>query len=246
MFMISACLFVILFEHPLSPLKMEIGSSFLRRLFIGLAMGLTAIMLIYSGWGKKSGAHMNPAVTIAFWHLHRISGANAFWYILAQITGGTLAVLLIKSLVPILINAPEVNYVVTTPGMKGPWVAFAAEFLMAFILFFTILQISNSKLAAWTGVVAGILVFMFISFEAPYSGMSINPARTIASAIPAHLWSGWWIYFTAPVLGMFLAAHLFRTRFMKDHDGSCVGLKCHLTGKDTTSATYEILFPPKS
>lgn len=245
MFMISACFFVIIFEHPLSPLHRAIDSSFIRRVFIGLAMGITAIMLIYSGWGKKSGAHMNPAVTIAFWYLHRISGAHAFWYILAQIIGGTLAVFLVKALVPTLITSPEVNFVATQPGMKGLLFAFAAEFLMAFILFYTVLTISNSSKTAWTGIFAGTLVSIFISLEAPLSGMSINPARTIASSLPSHIWSGWWIYLTAPILGMWLAAHIFRLRFMKHHDGSCIGLNCLLSGKTDECMTYEILFPPK-
>ncbi|MEP6647059.1 MAG: aquaporin [Saprospiraceae bacterium] len=190
MFMISACFFVILFEHPLSPLHRAIDSAFVRRVFIGLAMGITAVGLINSGWGKKSGAHMNPAVTIAFWHLHRISGAHAFWYILAQIIGGTLAVFMVKALVPTLITTPEVNYVATKPGMQGLLFAFGAEFLMAFILFYTVLTLSNSSKAAWTGICAGALVFIFISLEAPLSGMSINPARTIASSLPSHIWSG--------------------------------------------------------
>ncbi len=76
MFMISAILFTMLFEHPSFYFKTAISSSLERRFFIDLAMGATAVFLIYSGWGKKSGAQMNPAVTLTFLLLKRISRAE--------------------------------------------------------------------------------------------------------------------------------------------------------------------------
>jgi aquaporin Z len=59
-------------------------------------------------------------------------------------------------------------------------------------------------------VLAGILIATYISLEAPLSGMSMNPARTLASALSSGVWNAWWIYFTAPPLGMFAAAELYR------------------------------------
>jgi len=73
-----------------------------------------------------------------------------------------------------------------------------------------VLSITNTpSLVRFTGLFAGLLVFLYITFEAPLSGMSINPARTLASALPSGIWQSGWIYFTAPVLGMLLASQLF-------------------------------------
>src|SRR5206468_12688194 len=74
-----------------------------------------------------------------------------------------------------------------------------------------VLFVTNTpKLARLTGLFAGALVLLYITFEAPLSGMSINPARTVASSISSGIWTAGWIYFAAPVLGMLLAAQVYR------------------------------------
>jgi aquaporin Z len=83
-----------------------------------------------------------------------------------------------------------------------------------------VLYATNSpRLARYTGVFGGVLVFLFITFEAPISGMSINPARSFGSALPSGVWTGLWIYFTAPILGMLAAAEFFR--FLKRNPDAC-------------------------
>ncbi len=100
--------------------------------------------------------------------------------------------------------------VVTVPGEHGEAIAFLAEFGITFLLMLTILLVSNTKqLARGTGLFAGLLVAAFITVEAPLSGMSMNPARTFASALFGETWAGLWIYFTAPPLGMLLAAQTY-------------------------------------
>src|SRR6516225_8919387 len=71
-FMVSACLFGALYEFPHSPVRHAIASQLLRRMLMGLSMGLTAIAIIYSPWGKQSGAHINPSVTLTFFRLGKI------------------------------------------------------------------------------------------------------------------------------------------------------------------------------
>lgn len=203
MFMVSACLFTIAFEYPDSRLHQAIGNADLRRALIGIAMGLTAVALIYSPWGKRSGAHMNPAVTLTFAALGKISPLNAMFYILFQCVGGVLGVLLVASVCGQQIAHPAVNYALTMPSEHGVGVAFLAEFIISFLLMSMVLYASNSaRLQNYTGVLAGILVATFIVFEAPLSGMSMNPARSLASALPANNWSSFWIYLVAPVVAM--------------------------------------------
>jgi aquaporin Z len=92
-------------------------------------------------------------------------------------------------------------------------VAFVAEAVISFVLMTVVLMATNHrKLARYTGLFAGILVATFITFEAPLSGMSMNPARTVGSAFWAGDWTALWIYFTAPPLGMLLAAELYLRR----------------------------------
>ncbi|MEK7253120.1 MAG: aquaporin, partial [Bacteroidota bacterium] len=186
MFMVSASTFGILLEHPALPFHDAIGSQFGRQFLGGLAMGLTAVGLIYSPWGKRSGAHLNPAVTLANLQMERMDWRNAAWYIVFQFAGGFLGVKIFDWLLPDFIRHPAVNYVVTKPGAAGIWAAFWLEALLAFTLFTTVLIVSNhQRLAKFTGFFAGAWVMFFITFESPYSGMSINPARTVASALPA-------------------------------------------------------------
>ncbi len=78
-FMISACAFAALLGHPQSPLQMWFMVGMPMRFVMGLAMGLTAVALIYSPWGKRSGAHMNPAVTFTFWRLGKVASWDAFF-----------------------------------------------------------------------------------------------------------------------------------------------------------------------
>jgi aquaporin Z len=208
-FMVSACVFTASFEHPASPIHAIVPDSMWRRVFIGVAMGLTAISLIYSRWGKRSGAHLNPGVTLTFYSLGKIHGWDAFFYVLAQFLGGMAGVDLAAILIGAPLGHPAVNYAVTMPGPRGPWVAFAAEFSIAFLMITAVLAFSNSRrLMRWTPLIAGTLVASFISFEAPLSGMSMNPARSLGSAVAAQAFSSLWIYFTAPVLGMLLGAKL--------------------------------------
>ena len=90
-FMISACAFSALLEHPASPVRASVMSADIRRFLVGLAMGITAILLIYSPLGRRSGAHMNPATTLTFYRLGKVEGWDAFFYMLSQFTGGDRA-----------------------------------------------------------------------------------------------------------------------------------------------------------
>jgi len=210
LFMISAAVFGTLMEHPASPIRQAIADPFLRRIPMGLAMGLTAMGIIYSPWGQQSGAHLNPAVTLTFFRLGKIEPPDVLFYVLSQFTGGLAGVLIVAGVMGAYLADPTVNYVATTPGLHGTAVAFVAEIVISFGLMLVVLFASNTRyLTRLTGVFAGVLVAAYIILEAPWSGMSMNPARTFASALPAHLWTALWVYFTAPPLGMLLAAETY-------------------------------------
>jgi aquaporin Z len=210
LFMISAAVFTTLLKHPASPIHQAIALPFLQRFLIGVAMGLTAISIVYSPWGKQSGAHLNPVVTLIFFRLGKIKPWDAFFYILFQFFGGLVGLWLAGGILKGAIADPSVNYIVTAPGADGIGVAFLAELIISFGMMLMVLLVSNSpSQGRYTGLFAGVLIATYITLEAPFSGMSMNPARTLASAISAQHWTALWVYFTAPLAGMLLASEVY-------------------------------------
>ncbi len=228
-FMISACVVATILEHPESPIRQAISDPLIRRIPMGVAMGLTAIGIIYSPWGQRSGAHINPAITLTFFRLGKINLWDTVFYILAQFIGGLAGVLFVTGFMGQYLADPSVNYVVTIPGTRGMGTAFVAEFVIAFLLLFVVLFSTNTQsLARFTGLFAGALVAIYVIAEAPFSGFGMNPARTFASALPAWLWTTFWLYMIAPPLGMLLAAELY-VRFRGIGAVICAKLHHHNT-----------------
>ncbi len=209
-FMVSAAAMTVMLEHPQSPLHSAIPDATTRRVFMGVAMGLTAASIIYSPWGRRSGAHMNPAVTLTFFRLGKIAARDAAAYIGAQFIGGVAGIGLASLALAAWISDPAVNYVVTAPGVFGHGAAFAAETLISFVMMLVVLTASSTRrVAPFTGVIVAMLIATFITLEAPLSGMSMNPARSLGPDVVGDTWRGLWIYFVAPPLGMLTAAETF-------------------------------------
>jgi aquaporin Z len=209
-FMLSAASFATLLQHPASPLSLGATPTMVTRLPMGLAMGVTAIVIIYSPWGRRSGAHMNPAVTLTFLRLGKIAPIDAAMYVLAQFFGGFAGIALATELLVRLPADPSVNYVATVPGPAGAAWAVIGEMTISFAMMLAVLVVSNHpRFNRLTGVCAGILVFTYITVEAPLSGMSMNPARSLGPAVLAGSLDSLWIYFAAPIAGMALAAEAY-------------------------------------
>jgi aquaporin Z len=206
-FMVSASVFTILLYHPASPVLGTLPAEFPRRVLVGIAMGLTAIGIIYSPWGKRSGAHLNPAVTMTFFRLGKVAPWDAAFYMLAQCLGGFAGIALVAVVAGHWLADPSVNYVATVPGPGGSGYALLGEAVISFVLMIVVLTVSNlPRLSRFTGLFAGACVAVFIIVESPLSGMSMNPARTFASAVLPGLWSSFWIYLIAPPAAMLLAS----------------------------------------
>jgi aquaporin Z len=209
-FMISAIAFTVVVEHPASPVSGVIVMPVLRRLAVGLGMAATAIVLIYSPWGMRSGAHMNPAATLALARLGLVPPSSVPGYIAAHFVGGALGVWAAWQVFGSLVEHPAVRFAVTTPGRWGTGAAFAGELAMTACQMAAVL--AATRIPSWrprAGMVAALLLALYITVEAPVSGMSLNPARTLGSALWAGQFTALWVYFSAPVLGMLLAAEVF-------------------------------------
>ena len=210
LFMISACCFTVwLFDQAL-PAPDLLPSSALRRLLMGISMGATAILIIRSPMGKRSGAHFNPAITLTYFRLGKIDKWDAGFYVVSQFLGGIggvgFAALCLRSSLAL----PTVKYAVTVPGRGGAAGAFCAEYFMAALLMLVVLWFSNRpSLAQYTSYLVGVLIAFYVLVFAPVSGFSINPARTVGSAVFANVWTGVWLYIVAPVLGMMTSAEIY-------------------------------------
>ena len=210
LYLFFACVFATLIQHPASPVRHLIASGLVRRVLVGLGVGATVTAIIMTPWGKQSGGHFNPAVTFTFYRLGKVERWDAFFYGIAQFSGATLGVAVATY---VLRGAPKndaIRYAVTVPGVYGRAIAFVAELGISCGLMLTILVVTNrGTIARYTSYFVGGLYAIYITFEAPLSGMSMNPARTFGSAFQADYWRALWIYFVAPTLGMLIAAQIF-------------------------------------
>ena len=212
-FMVSIAVFGTYFLSPLSPLISVFPNEALRVFFLSLIMAATAVFITISPVTSPSGAHINPAVTLCFLRLGRISKKDAFFYIVFQLAGGTLAVYLMAYILQDIFTQPPVNYAVTRPGVLGTIAAFITELiisagLMALILFGN----SCKKIRTNLPLYIGILIFIYVNATVKISGFSMNPARSFASAFPSGSWRFYWIYLIAPVTGMLAVTEFYKTK----------------------------------
>jgi aquaporin Z len=209
-FMISACFFGAVLEGQHSSLHHAIQNDFTRTVIMGVLMGSTALFIFYSPLTAPSGSHINPAVSLTFWRLGKLCHWDLLFYIMFQFIGGTITVYIMEWLMGELLTAAPVNSVITVPGKAGVWPALITELLIAFITMTMVLFTSDhSKLKYYTRMISGGLVCTWVITAGPLSGFGMNPARSFASALPAHIWTAFWIYMIVPAIGMLLAAEVF-------------------------------------
>ena len=172
---------------------------------VSLVFGLVVMAMIYS-IGNISGAHINPAVTIAFFLSGRLNAQLLLPFLLAQIIGAILAGIVLRLLFP-----EHVSLGATLPSGSYHQ-TFVLEMILSFVLMFVILNVSTGHKEK--GIMAGVAVGGTVAFEAllggPISGASMNPARSIGPALVSGQISGLWLYLAAPTLGMICAAPFCR------------------------------------
>ena len=208
LYLFLTCVFASLLLYPASPVRHFIGSTVELRALMGLAVCATVIAIVLSPWGKQSGGHFNPALTLAFYRLGKMRLPDALSYVFAQFAGAIFGVCIARYLLPL--GRPAIRYAVTAPGIRGSGVAFVGEFAISLVLMSTILVASNcEKLTRSTPYLVGLLYAIFITLEAPLSGTSMNPARSLGPALHVSYWHAIWLYFTAPTLGTLFAAEVF-------------------------------------
>ena len=169
-----------------------------ERAAVAFAFGLALLAALYA-FGEVSGGHFNPAVSLAMFLDRRLPLRDLVGYWVSQFIGaigGALALLLMTS-------SDRVGTTATVP--HGNRAAFFVELFLTAIFVLVILQVTKSKGYGSTTFVAIALTLMAIHFAAlPFSGSSVNPARSLGSALVGAKWTGFWIYILAPPLGAIL------------------------------------------
>ncbi|MBF9141456.1 MIP/aquaporin family protein [Hymenobacter properus] len=213
-FLTFSSLAAVVFHHPDSAVARALGPrEWVQRIGMGLVVGGLIAAMAYSPWGKRSGAHFNPAVTLGFWHLGHIAAADALWYALAQFAGALGAGAVLHWALAPWFGHPSIHHNTTRP-LEGPhgWaVALGAEVVISSMLMLGLLWTMHSARGKkWTGALAGLLLAVFVVVEAPLSGMSLNPARTLGSAVAAGEAPHLWLYFVGPLGAMWATAEAYR------------------------------------
>jgi aquaporin Z len=192
-----------------SPVVQLLPSDGERRLFTGFLFGTTGALIALSPLGKESGAHINPVVTLAFWIMGKLRSSHALGYILAQCAGAAMGAL------PLLAwgqMGRSVAFGATLPGTGySIWLAFLGETVTTFLLITCLFCfLRHRQLRRFTPALFPILYAFMVYIEAPVSGTSTNPARSLGPALISGEWHGWWLYWLGPLFGMLLGVASYR------------------------------------
>jgi len=229
-YLLLTCIFATLIQHPASPVRQVLTNGLVRGACLGVSIGATLGAIAMTPWGKQSGGHLNPAMTLAFYRLGKIDFWDAIFYGVAQFAGAVAGVAIATLLLAGAPKHPAIRLAATLPGMYGVLAAFVAEIIISCMLMLVVLFASNhTPLWRYTPFFVATLYAIFITFEAPVSGMSMNPARTFGPALVGRYWHDLWIYFLGPSAGMLIAAELFL--LARDGRTSCCAKLYHTSEK---------------
>jgi aquaporin Z len=209
------------------PMEHLIPDKSIRLLITGLIFSGSGALFAISPLGKLSGGHISSSVTLAFWAHGKMHGQDAVGYIVAQFIGAILGAILMVSVWGKY--AGSVYNGMTLPGAGyALWFVFLAEVFVTFLLVLSIfLFVCNHRLMRWTPLMTWLLITAIVWQEAPISGTSLNPARSIGPAFVTGLWRDQWLYCIAPPLGALLAVAMFRLLSMGRRDVLSCKL-CHV------------------
>jgi aquaporin Z len=200
---------VALLESPLAPGKRAIPSDTGRLLLVGLAFGLLAAAVATSPPGRRSGAHLNPAVTAGFWARGHTHAHDLVGYVAAQCLGALAAAGLFRLAFGSWATSVGNARTAPRPGLSL-WAALGIECALTFgLLVVVFAMVSHHRTARFTPAAVVLWLPVLICLGAPQTGASVNPARTLGPDLVSALFPAVGVYLVAPVAGALLAAAAF-------------------------------------
>jgi aquaporin Z len=192
------------------PIAAHVASHSLRLLITGLLFAGTGSLVAISPLGRRSGAHLNPVVTLAFWIRGNVHPHDLIGYSVSQFVGAVLGTAVVELLWGN--TARVLSFGATVPGRGLDGIeASGVETLMTAALVLTILLMTSHRSSArWTPLVVWLLIAVLVWQGAPYTGTSLNPARSLGPAMLGHRFSIYWVYVIGPTAGALVAAGLHR------------------------------------
>jgi aquaporin Z len=192
-----------------SPVASAVPSHSVRLLLTGFLFAGCGALVAISPIGRRSGAHLNPSITVAFWCQHHLRVGDALGYIVSQCLGAICGAEAMRLLWGS--RAPSVRDGRTLPG---PGVssaeAIGIEALMTAVLVLIVFAfVSSERTARWTPLAVWIVVAMLVWKGAPYTGTSLNAARSLGPVVVSEMWTEYWIYLVGPLAGVLVAVGLW-------------------------------------
>jgi aquaporin Z len=196
------------------PIAQAIPSSGLRRAMTGFLFGSTGGLIALSPIGKESGAHINPAVTLAFWLMGKMRAPHALGYVLAQLAGALVGALPLLAWGQV---GQSVNFGATQPHSgSGPWLALLGEVATTFALIIGLFFfLRHQRIRNFTPALFPFLYAVMVFLEAPISGTSTNPARSLGPAVISGTWQAWWVYWLGPLVGTLIAVAFYKVSWLR-------------------------------
>jgi MIP family channel proteins len=196
--------FFLVFIGPGSAMVNAYSGGVVGHVGVGLAFAFVVIAMIYA-LGHLSGAHINPAVTIAFWSVRRFPPAEVIPYVLAQCAGAVAASFALRAALGSIGNMGA-----TLPRIPVA-AAFGVEWLLSFALMFVIMAVATDERVAdgFAALAVGLTVGFCALMGGPLTGASMNPARSFGPALVGGLWRSHWVYWLSPISAMIVAARTY-------------------------------------
>ncbi len=214
-FVVLAGVVAALLETPGGVLRNALPDPVLRRALNGLAMGAITATLIYSPWGRRSGTHLNPAMTLAFFRLRKVGRWDLLFYLLAQFAGGAAGIAIARGLMGSEFEAISTSGITVPPSTASAAIVFVAEAAVAGWMMLVVLVATNhATWYRWAGLIYSLVIAVIVAFESPLSAFGVNPARTVVVTLSDGHWDLGWLAgglaLVAPILGMQLAVDAYR------------------------------------
>ena len=196
--------FFLVLIGPGSAMVNAYSGGSLGQVGIALAFAFVVVAMIYA-LGHLSGAHINPAVTLAFWSARRFPGGEVTPYVLAQCAGAAAASLSLRAVL-----GPVGDMGATLPAVPVA-AAFGVEWLLSFALMFVIMAVATDERVTdgFAAIAVGLTVGFCALMGGPLTGASMNPARSFGPALVGGLWQAHWLYWIAPISAMIVAARVY-------------------------------------